>query len=94
LNPVQVSAADMDPGQLKARFGDRITFWGGGVDTQHTLPLDTPEEVRKQVRERLSIFGRGGGYVFAAIHNVQACVPVENILAMYETVREYGRYPL
>jgi hypothetical protein len=94
LNPVQVSAADMDPVQLKARFGDRITFWGGGVDTQHTLPLGTPEEVRSQVRERLSIFGRGGGYVFDAIHNIQACVPVENMLAMYETVREYGRYPL
>lgn len=94
LNPVQVSAADMDPQQLKARFGDRITFWGGGVDTQHLLPFGTPDQVRAQVRERIRIFGKGGGFVFNTIHNVQARVPVENLLALYEAVREYGRYPL
>ncbi len=94
LNPVQVSAADMDPRQLKARFGDRITFWGGGVDTQHTLPFGTPEQVRAQVRERIRIFGPGGGFVFNTIHNVQARVPVENLLALYEAVRDYSRYPL
>lgn len=92
LNPVQTSAANMDPTVLKARFGEQVTFWGGGVDTQHTLPFGTPEEVRTQVRERLDIFGKGGGFVFNPIHNVQAKVPIENLLAMYETVKEYGRY--
>lgn len=94
LNPVQTSAADMDPVELKKRFGDRITFWGGGVDTQRTLPFGTVEDVRREVRERLRTFGAGGGFVFNAVHNVQALVPVENVLAMYETAREYGRYPL
>ena len=92
LNPVQCSAADMDPMELKQKFGDRITFWGGGVDTQKTLPFGTPDEVRKQVRERLRAFGPGGGYVFATVHNIQALVPIENILAMFETTREYGSY--
>jgi hypothetical protein len=91
LNPVQTSAANMDPTVLKTRFGEQVTFWGGGVDTQHTLPFGTPDEVRSQVRERLEIFGRGGGFVFNPIHNVQAKVPIENLLAMYETVREVGR---
>ncbi|GAB4558741.1 MAG: uroporphyrinogen decarboxylase family protein [Anaerolineae bacterium] len=94
LNPVQTSAADMDPGTLKSRFGDQIVFWGGGVDTQKTLPFGTPDDVRRQVRERIRIFGRGGGFVFNTVHNVQAGVPVENLLALYETVREYGVYPL
>jgi hypothetical protein len=94
LNPVQTSAKNMNPYDLKSRFGDRLTFWGGGVDTQRILPFGTPEEVRDQVRERLSVFGRGGGFVFNPIHNVQAGVPVENLLAMYETVRECGKYPL
>lgn len=92
LNPVQTSAANMDPQVLKARFGEQITFWGGGVDTQGTLPFGTPEQVRAQVRENLAVFGKGGGYVFNPIHNVQACVPIENLLAMYETVHEYGVY--
>jgi len=92
LNPVQTSAANMDPTLLKTRFGDQVTFWGGGVDTQHTLPFGTPEEVRAQVRERLQVFGKGGGFVFNPIHNVQAKVPIENLLAMYETVRDYGHY--
>ena len=90
LNPVQTSAADMDPRQLKARFGDCLTFWGGGVDTQRTLPFGTPEEVRAEVRERLRILGPGGGFVFNTIHNVQARVPAENLLALYEAVRKYG----
>jgi hypothetical protein len=94
LNPVQCSAAGMDPRQLKARFGERITFWGGGVDTQHTLPFGTPDEVRRQVRERIGIFGRGGGFVFNPIHNVQSRTPVENMLAMFETVWQAGHYPL
>ena len=89
LNPVQCSAARMDPAELKNRFGDRVVFWGGGIDTQHTLPFGTPQEVRKQVRERMEIFGRGGGFVFNSIHNIQARTPVENLLAMFETVNEH-----
>ena len=94
LNPVQCSAACMDPSDLKNEFGDRITFWGGGVDTQKTLPFGTPEEVRREVRERLKTFGTGGGFVFNTTHNVQARIPVENVLAMYETLRDFGKYPL
>lgn len=94
LNPVQTAARDMDPADLKQAFGSRATFWGGGVDTQHTLPFGTPDAVRSQVRDRLRTFGPGGGFVFNPSHNTQALVPVENILAMYETVRDYGAYPL
>ena len=94
LNPVQCSAAHMDPAALKQAFGDRITFWGGGVDTQKTLPFGTPDDVRREVRERLRIFAPGGGFVFNTIHNVQPLSPVENVLALYETVREYGQYPI
>jgi uroporphyrinogen-III decarboxylase len=82
----------MEPAELKRRFGDRITFWGGGVDTQHTLPFGTPDEVRREVRERIETFGQGGGFVFNTVHNVQARIPVENVLALYETVKEYGVY--
>jgi hypothetical protein len=94
LNPVQCSAANMAPAELKKEYGEHLTFWGGGADTQRTLPFGTPEEVRNEVRERIKIFGRGGGFVFNTTHNVQACVPIENVLAMYTTVRECGRYPL
>jgi hypothetical protein len=94
LNPVQTSAAHMDPIELKRVFGDRITFWGGGVDTQRTLPFGTTEDVRREVRERIRAFGHHGGFVFNAVHNIQALVPAENVLAMYEAAREYGRYPL
>jgi hypothetical protein len=94
LNPVQCSAARMDPAELKRRYGDEIVFWGGGVDTQHTLPFGTPADVRREVRERIRAFGPGGGFVFNPIHNVQAQTPIENLLAMFETLREYGRYPL
>jgi len=92
LNPVQTSAANMDPVVLKTRFGEQLTFWGGGVETQRVLPFGTPDEVRAQVRERLQIFGKGGGFVFNPIHNVQAQVPIENLLAMYETVHAFGQY--
>jgi len=88
LNPVQISASGMDPSWLKREFGKDLVFWGGGVDTQHTLPFGTPDEVRAEVRRHLQIFGEGGGYVFNTVHNVQAGVPVENLLALYETVRE------
>jgi hypothetical protein len=89
LNPVQTSAAGMDASTLKERFGERITFWGGGIDTQRTLPFGTPQEVRADVRERIRIFAPGGGFVFNTIHNVQARVPRENLLALYEAVQAY-----
>lgn len=88
LNPVQCSACNMDPQELKEHYGDRLTFWGGGVDTQQALPFGTPEEVAAQVRERVRIFGQGGGFVFNTIHNVQARVPLENLLALYNTFSE------
>ena len=94
LNPVQCSAANMNPYDLKKRFGGQVTFWGGGVDTQRTLPFGSPQEVREEVRERIRAFGPRGGFVFNAVHNVQALVPVQNVLAMYEAAREYGAYPL
>ncbi|MGO8736098.1 MAG: uroporphyrinogen decarboxylase family protein [Terriglobia bacterium] len=94
LNPVQTSAAHMDPGELKRTFGERITFWGGGIDTQRTLPFGSLDEVRGEVRERLKVFGPGGGFVFNAVHNIQALVPVANVVAMYETALNHGRYPL
>ncbi|HOK45870.1 MAG TPA: uroporphyrinogen decarboxylase family protein [Bryobacteraceae bacterium] len=90
LNPVQCSAAGMDAAHLKAKYGDRIVFWGGGVDTQKTLPFGTPEEVRAQVLERCEIFSANGGFVFNTVHNVQAGTPVENIVAMIEAVREFN----
>jgi len=90
LNPVQCSAAGMEPGHLKARYGSQLTFWGGGVDTQRVLPFGTPAEVREQVLSRCEIFSSGGGFVFNAIHNVQARVPVENIVAMIEAVGEFN----
>jgi hypothetical protein len=92
LNPVQCSAARMAPDELKKEFGERVTFWGGGVDTQKTLPFGTAEDVRKEVSARLHAFGKGGGYIFNTTHNVQAGIPIENVLAMYETVRNCGRY--
>ncbi|MDI1336897.1 MAG: uroporphyrinogen decarboxylase family protein [Lacunisphaera sp.] len=93
LNPVQCSATDMDPGRLKADFGDRLVFWGGGVDTQHTLPFGTPAAVRTQVTERLRAFSPHGGFVFNTIHNVQARTPVENIVAMVDAIRDFNGTP-
>ncbi len=94
INPVQCSAAGMAAEELKKEFGAQVTFWGGGVDTQRTLPFGTAEEVRQEVCSRLKTFGKGGGYVFNTIHNVQARIPVENVQALYEAVRQCGRYPL
>ena len=88
INPVQCSAAGMDARTLAERFGDRVTFWGGGVDTQRTLPFGTPEEIRREVKERIAIFNRGGGFVFNTVHNVQANTPAENLVALYDAVRE------
>lgn len=92
LNPVQVSAAGMDTKELKRRFGKEITFWGGGVDTQEVLPHGTPQQVRDEVKRRIDDLAPGGGFVFATVHNIQADVPPENIMAMWETLQEFGSY--
>lgn len=92
LNPVQTSAANMDPARLKAEFGDKIVFWGGGCDTQTVLGTAMPEEIRAHVRERIAAFAPGGGYVFNQVHNIQADVPAENILAMFDAAYEFGEY--
>ena len=90
LNPVQCSATGMDAQELKQEYGDVLVFWGGGIDTQKVLPFGSPEEVRKQVLERCRIFGRGGGFVFNTVHNIQARTPVGNIVAMLDAVREFN----
>jgi uroporphyrinogen decarboxylase len=86
VNPVQISCRGMDPERLKADFGDRITFWGGGCDTQHVLPLEPPEKVAEHVKELTSIFSPGGGFVFQQVHNILANVRPENIRAMMEAI--------
>jgi len=92
LNPVQVSAAGMDTKELKKRFGNDLTFYGGGVDTQRILPRGTPQDVRDEVRRRIDDLAPGGGFIFNTVHNIQADVPPENILAMWETLQEFGVY--
>lgn len=92
LNPVQVSAAKMDPAKLKKEFGNEITFWGGGVDTQQVLPFAKPEEVKQEVRKRIEELAPGGGFVFSTIHNIQPDVPPKNLIAMWEALQEYGKY--
>lgn len=87
LNPVQCSATGMDPKVLKEKYGKDIVFWGGGVDTQKILPFGTPEEIRKQVKERCEIFGKDGGYVFNSIHNIQANTPTENLVAIFDALK-------
>lgn len=94
LNPVQTSAAGMDPKWLKDTFGKKIVFWGGGVDTQKTLPFGKVEEIIKEVNQRIKIFAPGGGYVFNAVHNIQQGTPPENIVAAYDTARKFGIYPI
>jgi len=89
LNPVQTTAAGMDPVTLKKKFGKEITFWGGGCDTQHVLPFGTVEDVRRDVQERLKIFTDGSGYVFTQIHNILAEVEPEKVVAMFLTAKEY-----
>lgn len=79
----------MDPLILKEKYGGSITFWGGGVNTQKTLPFGSPEAVKKEVKERIEIFSKGGGFVFNTIHNAQAKTPVESFLAMIDQVLEY-----
>ena len=93
INPVQISAG-MDAARLKANFGDRVTFWGGACDTQTTLPFGMPDDVRRQVAERLDQLAPGGGFVFSAEQTIQDEVPVENILAFFQAAHEFGRYPI
>jgi hypothetical protein len=90
LNPVQCSAAMMEPERLKEKYGERITFWGGGVDTQRTLPFGSAAEVREQVLRRCDVFSRQGGFIFNSIHNIQGGTPVENVTAMLDTVHEFN----
>jgi uroporphyrinogen decarboxylase len=92
LNPVQIGAERMDPEELKKKFGEKLVFWGGGIDAQHILPFVRPAEIKKHVRKNIEIFKSGGGYVFNSVHNIQAGVPAENIIAMYDAAYEFGFY--
>ncbi len=92
LNPVHFTASGMEPVQLKKDFGRDIVFWGGGVDTQHILPSGTPEEVKDDVKRNIEALAPGGGFVFTTVHNIQAEVPPQNIVAMIEALREFGKY--
>jgi uroporphyrinogen decarboxylase len=92
LNPVQKSAAGMDLVELKREFGQDLTFWGGGVDTQRVFGTGTPQQVREDVKRSIDALAPGGGFVFATVHNTQANVPPENFMAMWETLQEYGKY--
>lgn len=92
VNPVQVSAAGMDTRRLKAEFGRDLVFWGGGVDSQRILPFGTPGQVRDEVHRRIDDLAPGGGFVFAPVHNIQAGVPPENVVAAFEAALEYGGY--
>jgi uroporphyrinogen decarboxylase len=89
INPVQISCRGMEAEGLKRDFGKDLVFWGGGCDTQHVLPLGTPDEVREHVLHQCEVLAPGGGFVFHAVHNIQGNVPVENIVAMYDAVHEY-----
>mgnify|MGYP000985468116 FL=1 len=92
LNPVQVSAAGMDTRELKKEFGNDLVFYGGGVDTQYVLPRGTVEQVKDEVKRRIDDLAPGGGFVFTTVHNIQADVPPQNIMAMWEALQEYGVY--
>jgi uroporphyrinogen decarboxylase len=92
LNPVQTTAANMEPERLKKEFGKDVTFWGGGCNTRDVLPFKSPKEVKEDVKRRIEVFGEGGGFVFNQIHNVLANIPIENIIAMLDAAYEYGSY--
>jgi uroporphyrinogen decarboxylase len=92
LNPVQITGKGMDPEFLKVAYGNKLVFWGGGIDSQHILPFADPETVKSNVRENIEAFKPGGGYVFNNVHNIQAEVPPANVLAMYEAAYQYGFY--
>ena len=92
LNPVQISADHMEPERLKREFGRDITFWGGGISTQSTLPNGTPQEVRDETKRNIEKFAPDGGFVFSTVHNVQDDIPVENFIAMWETFKDNCKY--
>jgi len=92
LNPVHIRAKGMDPAALKREFGQDLVFWGGGVDTQGVLPHGTPQEVKDDVRRNIEALAPGGGFVFNTVHNIQADVPPQNIIAMWEALQEYAAY--
>ncbi|MBI4027038.1 MAG: methyltransferase [Verrucomicrobia bacterium] len=89
INPVQCSATGMDAAELKKKYGEKLVFWGGGVNTQRTLPFGTPEEVCQEVAGRMQVFGKGGGFVFNSIHNIQARTPTENVVALFKAVADH-----
>ena len=90
INPVQINATGMDPVLLKEKYGDQLVFWGGGVDTQKVLPFGTPGEVKAHVLMECEILARDGGFVFNTVHNIQANVPLMNVVAMLEAIKEFG----
>jgi uroporphyrinogen decarboxylase len=92
INPVQVSAAGMDPLELTRAYGTEIAFWGAGCESQSVLPFGTPQQVADHVRRRIDELAPGGGWVFSPIHNIQAEVPTENVVTMFGTVQEWGVY--
>ena len=92
LNPLQLSAAGMNPKEIKKQFGRELTLWGGAVDSQSTLPRGTPRDVREETKRNLDSLAPGGGYVFSPVHNIQPDVPIENFMAMWEAMQQYGRY--
>lgn len=94
LNPLQTGARDMEPDKLKKRYGDRLAFWGGGIDTQKTLPFGSIDEITREAEERIRILAPGGGFVFATIHNIQADITPEKIMALFDTAKRCGNYPV
>lgn len=92
INPVHISAKGMEPEGLKADFGNKVTFWGGGVETQNVLPNGSPQQIKEDVKRNVCVLKQGGGYVFNTVHNIQGEVPPENILAMWDALQEYGKY--
>ncbi|MBV5314612.1 MAG: hypothetical protein JZU47_15030 [Prolixibacteraceae bacterium] len=90
INPVQIAAKGMEAAHLKKTYGKNLVFWGGGIDTQKTLPYKTPEQVREEVLSLCDIFAKDGGFVFNTVHNIQANVPVENIVAMVDAIKEFN----
>ncbi len=94
LNPLQSGARDMEPEKLKRRYGKHLSFWGGGVDTQSTLPFASIDDIKNEVRERIRLLGKGGGYVFGTIHNIQSDISPEKIMTVFETAQKYGKFPI
>lgn len=92
LNPVQISASGNEPSFLKSNYGSDFVFWGGGIDPQRTLPFGSPGEVRKETKQNMEVFKPGGGFVCNNVHNIQAKVPIENVLSFFESAKEYGAY--